>query len=105
ILQLAFNDKEQKRLDALAVHFAPSLLRPVNAQQASQLAGVTLEKGGLFYPEAGWIHPPALCQALTQNPLITIQNTQQAMTLTQVDQQWQVHAESGRSEERRVGKQ
>ena len=95
ILQLAFNDKEQKRLDALAVHFAPSLLRPVNAQQASQLAGVTLEKGGLFYPEAGWIHPPALCQALTQNPLITIQNTQQAMTLTQVDQQWQVHAESG----------
>ncbi len=95
ILQLAFNDKEQKRLDALAVHFAPSLLRPVNAQQASQLAGVILENGGLFYPEAGWIHPPALCQALTQNPLITIQNTQQAMTLTQVDQQWQVHAESG----------
>ena len=95
ILQLAFNDKEQKRLDALAVHFAPSLLRPVDAQQASQLAGVTLEKGGLFYPEAGWIHPPALCQALTQHPLITIQNTQQAITLTQVDQQWQVHTESG----------
>ena len=29
-------DAQQKRLDALAAHFAPSLLRPVNAQQASR---------------------------------------------------------------------
>ena len=95
ILQLAFNDKEQKRLAALAAHFAPSLLRAVDAQQASQLAGLPLDNGGLFFPEAGWIHPPALCQALSQHPLIHIQTTQQAISLTQVDQQWQVHTESG----------
>ena len=53
ILQLGFNDKEQKRLNALAAYFPESLLRPVNAQQASKLAGVTLEDGGLFYPETG----------------------------------------------------
>ena len=90
ILQLGFNDKEQKRLNALAAYFPESLLRPVNAQQASKLAGVTLEDGGLFYPETGWVNPPALCHVLSQHPLITIKNSQQAITLTQKDEQWQV---------------
>lgn len=92
ILQLAFNDKEQRRLDALAAHFPESLLRAVDAQQASELAGVALETGGLFYPETGWVNPPALCRALCQHPLITLQTAQHALTLTQHDKQWQVHA-------------
>ena len=93
ILQLAFNDKEQQRHNTLAAHFPPSLLHSVSAEQASQLAGVELDQGGLFYPEAGWVHPPALCHALSQHPLISIKNTQQAITLTQEHEQWQVHAE------------
>ncbi len=94
ILQLGFNDKEQKRLDALSTHFPESLLHAVDAQQASQLAGVALEHGGVFYPETGWVNPPALCQALSQHPLITIKNNQQAIGLTRDDEQWQVHAEN-----------
>ena len=95
VLQLGFNPKEQKRLDTLAAHFPPSLLRAVDATEASQLAGVALDKGGLFYPEAGWIHPPALCHALSQHPLISIKNSQQAMTLQHTAGQWQVHTEDG----------
>ena len=94
ILQLGFNDKEQKRLDTLAAHFPESLLRPVDAQQASELAGVELDHGGVFYPETGWINPPALCQALSQHPLISIKNSQHAITLTRDDEQWQVLAEN-----------
>ena len=94
ILQLGFNNKEQKRLDALTAYFPESLLRPVDAQQASQLAGVPLENGGAFYPETGWVNPPALCQVLSQHPLITIKNSQHAITLTRENEQWQVHAEN-----------
>lgn len=95
ILQLGFNDKEQRRLDTLASAFPESLLRPVTAQQASELAGVPLNNGGLFYPEAGWINPPALCHSLSQHPLISVQTTQQAISLTQQAQQWQVHTAQG----------
>lgn len=91
VLQLAFNDKEQQRQAELAAHFPETLLHPVNAEQASQLAGIELDKGGLFFPEAGWVNPPALCQLLIQHPLITLKTSQQAVTLTQHDQEWQVH--------------
>lgn len=94
ILQLGFSNKEQKRLDALVAHFPESLLRPVDAQQASQLAGIPLENGGVFYPETGWVNPPTLCHLLSQHPLITITNSQQAITLTRDDEQWQVHTEN-----------
>ncbi len=93
ILQLAFNDKEQQRADTLSAHFPESLLQSVTAQQASQLAGVELDNGGLFYPETGWVNPPALCHVLSQHPLITLKNTLQAITLRQDNAQWQVFAE------------
>lgn len=94
-LQLAFNDKEQHRLTTLAEHFPDDLLYAVTAEQASMQAGVPLQHGGLFYPQAGWVHPPALCQALSQNPLIEFKSAQRATTLLQMNQQWQVHSEHG----------
>ena len=95
ILQLAFNDKEHKRFQTLAEHFPKDLLHSVSAEQASQLAGVELEYSGLFYPEAGWVNPPALCQVLSQHPLISLKTAQHALTLTQDhQQQWQVHSDN-----------
>lgn len=94
ILQLAFNQKEQQRQDTLAAHFPESLLHAVSAKQASQQAGIELQQGGLFYPETGWINPPALCHVLSQHPLITLKSAQQAMSLSQDNQQWQVHADN-----------
>ncbi|HKM37589.1 MAG TPA: bifunctional tRNA (5-methylaminomethyl-2-thiouridine)(34)-methyltransferase MnmD/FAD-dependent 5-carboxymethylaminomethyl-2-thiouridine(34) oxidoreductase MnmC, partial [Thiopseudomonas sp.] len=96
ILQLAFNDKEHKRFATLAEHFPKDLLHAVSAEQASKLAGVELEYSGLFYPEAGWVNPPALCQVLSQHPLITLKSTEHALTLSQdAKQQWQVQTEKG----------
>ena len=92
ILQLGFNDKEQRRLESLAQHFPHELLHAVSAEQASELAGVALTHDGLFFPQAGWVNPPALCQALSEHPMITVKNCQQALSLQQVDQQWLVHS-------------
>ena len=37
-----------------------SLIHNVNKEQASKLAGITLDHGGLFFPKAGWIAPAQL---------------------------------------------
>jgi tRNA 5-methylaminomethyl-2-thiouridine biosynthesis bifunctional protein len=37
-----------------------SLIHSVDKEQASKLAGVTLDHGGLFFPKAGWIAPAQL---------------------------------------------
>ncbi len=92
VLQLAFNDKEQQRQTALAESFPAALLRSVTPAQASELAGVPLEQGGLFFPEAGWVNPPALCRALSQHPLINLKSAQHAVSLQQQDGNWQVHS-------------
>ncbi|WP_141120472.1 FAD-dependent oxidoreductase, partial [Pseudomonas aeruginosa] len=52
--------------------FPADLLHGLDREQAERLAGVALPAGGLFYPEAGWVHPPALCQALAATPGITL---------------------------------
>ena len=68
VLQLAFDAKEAQRQAQLAAAFPADLLHGLDREQAERLAGVALPAGGLFYPEAGWVHPPALCQALAATP-------------------------------------
>ncbi|HEK2283846.1 TPA: bifunctional tRNA (5-methylaminomethyl-2-thiouridine)(34)-methyltransferase MnmD/FAD-dependent 5-carboxymethylaminomethyl-2-thiouridine(34) oxidoreductase MnmC, partial [Pseudomonas aeruginosa] len=72
VLQLAFDAKEAQRQAQLAAAFPADLLHGLDREQAERLAGVALPAGGLFYPEAGWVHPPALCQALAATPGITL---------------------------------
>jgi tRNA 5-methylaminomethyl-2-thiouridine biosynthesis bifunctional protein len=40
------------------------LITGINAQQASEYAGISLKDGGLFMPHAGWISPPELVNQL-----------------------------------------
>ena len=89
VLQLAFNPKEAERQAQLAQAFAPDLLHPVDAAQAQALAGVALDQGGLFFPEGGWVHPPALCEWQARHPGIEVRLHQEALNLQQVDGQWQ----------------
>jgi tRNA 5-methylaminomethyl-2-thiouridine biosynthesis bifunctional protein len=54
---------------------------------------VALEHGGLFFPEGGWVHPPALCEWQARHPLITVLTHHEALELQRVDGQW--HALAG----------
>ncbi|MEG0858053.1 MAG: bifunctional tRNA (5-methylaminomethyl-2-thiouridine)(34)-methyltransferase MnmD/FAD-dependent 5-carboxymethylaminomethyl-2-thiouridine(34) oxidoreductase MnmC [Pseudomonas sp.] len=89
VLQLAFDAKEEQRQALLADAFDPQLLQRLDREQAQTLAGVALTSGGLFYPEAGWVHPPALCQAQLQHPNITLLTHHQVLQLRKVDGLWQ----------------
>ncbi|MBC2657406.1 bifunctional tRNA (5-methylaminomethyl-2-thiouridine)(34)-methyltransferase MnmD/FAD-dependent 5-carboxymethylaminomethyl-2-thiouridine(34) oxidoreductase MnmC [Pseudomonas sp. MSSRFD41] len=89
VLQLAFNPKEAERQAQLAAAFPHDLLHILDREQAQARAGIGLEYGGLFFPEGGWVHPPALCQWQAGHPGIQVLTHRQVLELRRVDQQWQ----------------
>ncbi|TBU73421.1 bifunctional tRNA (5-methylaminomethyl-2-thiouridine)(34)-methyltransferase MnmD/FAD-dependent 5-carboxymethylaminomethyl-2-thiouridine(34) oxidoreductase MnmC [Pseudomonas daroniae] len=89
VLQLAFDDREAQRQTKLAAAFPETLLTRVDRQQAEFEAGIALESGGLFYPDAGWVHPPALCQHLIAHPNVHLHGCQHALQLKRVNGEWQ----------------
>lgn len=95
VLQLAFDDQEAERQAQLAAAFPPSLLRPVAREEAEQLAGVALASGGLFYPESGWAHPPALCHLLADHPRIRLLTHREALEIRREGGEWQVLGSDG----------
>lgn len=89
VLQLAFDAKEDERQARLAAAFPNELLHRLDQAQAEARAGIQLPAGGLFYPEAGWVHPPALCQLLVEHPQISLLPHSDALQLHRIDGQWQ----------------
>lgn len=89
VLQLAFDDKEGERQAKLASAFDNSLLRQLDRAQAEAAAGVALASGGLFYPEGGWVHPPALCQAQLEHTRIRLLGHANVIALRKTDGLWQ----------------
>ncbi|UAW97384.1 bifunctional tRNA (5-methylaminomethyl-2-thiouridine)(34)-methyltransferase MnmD/FAD-dependent 5-carboxymethylaminomethyl-2-thiouridine(34) oxidoreductase MnmC [Halopseudomonas nanhaiensis] len=89
ILQLAADEKEETRLRAIAANGYPaSFLRWVDSAQASELAGIRVDRNGLHFPGGGWVHPPALCRALLDHPNISLLTCHEAMRLDQQSDRW-----------------
>ncbi|CAH1190604.1 tRNA (mnm(5)s(2)U34)-methyltransferase / FAD-dependent cmnm(5)s(2)U34 oxidoreductase [Candidatus Nitrotoga sp. BS] len=90
-LQLAFSEHEAKRIDRLAALDWPAhVLRRVDAAEASQLAGIELAHGGLWFPAGGWLVPPQMCAALATNSAIEQRTGYRAESLTAVKSGWRV---------------
>lgn len=89
VLQLAFNAREAERHAQLAEAFPEDLLQWLEQPAAQARAGVGVAHGGLFYPEGGWVHPPALCQAQAAQPNIRLLSHHDVLQLRKVDEQWQ----------------
>jgi tRNA 5-methylaminomethyl-2-thiouridine biosynthesis bifunctional protein len=88
VLQLAFDAREAARQAELAAAFPADLLHGLSREEAEELAGVGLDSGGLFYPEAGWVHPPALCAHLAAHPNIRLLPHREVLDLHREDGQW-----------------
>ncbi|WP_339649251.1 bifunctional tRNA (5-methylaminomethyl-2-thiouridine)(34)-methyltransferase MnmD/FAD-dependent 5-carboxymethylaminomethyl-2-thiouridine(34) oxidoreductase MnmC [Halopseudomonas pelagia] len=90
VLQLAANAKEAARLARLGLDGYPrQFLHSLDAREASTMAGVTIDHPGLFFPEGGWVNPPALCEKLLQHPAITLKTHSAALHLQTHAEQWQ----------------
>lgn len=92
VLQLAFDAKEAERQAQLAAAFPADLLHSVALTEAEALAGIGLPAGGLFFPDAGWVHPPALCRQLAAHPRIRLLPHREVLELVRVAGRWQARA-------------
>jgi tRNA 5-methylaminomethyl-2-thiouridine biosynthesis bifunctional protein len=91
-IQLAFNAREQAKQIALAEASGTEFLKfqLLSAEEASKTAGISLKTGGLHLPQAGWIKPQALCEALCSNPLISVVTSTEAISIKRQNDFWQV---------------
>jgi len=89
VLQLGFSAKEAERQAQLAAAFPPALVHLLGQPQAQVLAGIELAHGGLFYPEGGWVHPPALCRFQALHPNVQVLTHHDVLQLHRVEGQWQ----------------
>lgn len=97
LLQLNHNQRELKRWQALLERKLPSnFMTPVNAEQASQLANISITQSASYFPSAAWINPKTLCSALTQHKNIHVNLNVSADSFLQTDQNtWQIKSSKG----------
>ncbi|MBI1173904.1 MAG: bifunctional tRNA (5-methylaminomethyl-2-thiouridine)(34)-methyltransferase MnmD/FAD-dependent 5-carboxymethylaminomethyl-2-thiouridine(34) oxidoreductase MnmC [Sideroxydans sp.] len=89
LLQLATPGAEAKRIARLAeLDWPAHLLQCVDAAQASQLAGIAMAQGGLWFPAGGWVAPPQLCARLVQHPLIALRLAHEVTGLIRTPSGW-----------------
>ncbi len=74
-----------------------NLIHSVSAEQAKKLSNIDINHGGLFMPEAGWIAPQELVQALFKaakktNRLRIEKNTKIDAIQQNPDKSWQLHS-------------
>lgn len=90
LLQQSFNAREAKRCEEVLARRLPAdIVHAVDAEHASQLAGIAMPHGGVWFPGGGWVNPPALCQALAAQPGITSLLVHEVLELRRAGQQWQ----------------
>lgn len=77
LIQLASTEKEAKRQEKFILNtdYPEQLLHSITKSQASEISGLTMNCGGLFFPKAGWVSPQRLCQELLKHPLICFKET------------------------------
>jgi tRNA 5-methylaminomethyl-2-thiouridine biosynthesis bifunctional protein len=94
-LQLAFDTKSQTQHNTMAqqpyFQELPFDARFVDAEEASQIAGMHIAHGGLYLPDGGWVKPHAWCKALLAQPNIQAFLDTTALRIEQVESGWHVH--------------
>ena len=68
VLQMDFTGEVAARHQKLTnnQYWPGALVRNVDAEQASEIAGIPLQCGGLFISEGGWISPPGLVASMVE---------------------------------------
>ncbi|NVK36747.1 MAG: bifunctional tRNA (5-methylaminomethyl-2-thiouridine)(34)-methyltransferase MnmD/FAD-dependent 5-carboxymethylaminomethyl-2-thiouridine(34) oxidoreductase MnmC [Gammaproteobacteria bacterium] len=96
VLQLAFNEKEHARQQMfIQKSDLSAVVSWVNAAEATQLAGIPIWQGGLYFHDGAWVYPSAWCEALIQHPNITFLNETRLEQLSQDStQQWHLELTS-----------
>ena len=99
LIQLASTEKEIKRQQKFIenTHYPKQLLHSLTTAEASEISGLTMNSGGLFFPQAGWVSPLRLCQQLVKHPLIQLEK-KPITELVNIEGEWQLHSPNNSAE-------
>lgn len=97
VLHLANDEKEQELHGALHSKYAHAkkLVEFVDGAQASELIGSATAFSGIFFKEAGWIDPRALCELLVEHPRIRMKNNCRVQALEKEESEWKLRTSTG----------
>nr|WP_290700069.1 bifunctional tRNA (5-methylaminomethyl-2-thiouridine)(34)-methyltransferase MnmD/FAD-dependent 5-carboxymethylaminomethyl-2-thiouridine(34) oxidoreductase MnmC [Halomonas sp. UBA3074] len=97
VVQLASSDKEARRQQRFMEHHPlPSNVVTALVNPAlTATAAISIEAPhGLYYPQAGWVRPKALCEHLLSQPGVSVQQGD-VTSLTQREGGWQLSVTDG----------
>lgn len=94
---LSFNDKVSARYRKLIDNqtWPESLVKWIDDTLASTIANVDLPYSGLFIPDAGWINPPELVQALVNSADADVSLNKELIALEQQQDKWLISWQNG----------
>lgn len=94
-LRLAQDQAELERQNAIAENglLPDSMLLSLGATEASEIAGLTIGHGGLFFPQGGTLSPQHLCKALLKDSHVIL--NQRCAQLHKHGDRWHVLDEQG----------
>ncbi|MEC7865919.1 MAG: FAD-dependent 5-carboxymethylaminomethyl-2-thiouridine(34) oxidoreductase MnmC [Pseudomonadota bacterium] len=73
VLILDFNEETHKRHQSLlSTRNDKKIFVPVSPKEASDIAGIQLNKPGLFFPKAGWIDQIGVCDTILEDKNINL---------------------------------
>lgn len=95
LLQLASTEQEQDRQRRFLNRnqYPDNVLRPVTAGDASELAGIPIQREALWFPQSGWLQPALACNTLIDHPDIRTFFDFQVATIKRENDQWVLHGQ------------
>ncbi len=65
VLQTGFDQRSHARLEKIitAQPWADTIAQAISAEQANQIAGISIDQAGIYYPLGGWVCPQQLSRA------------------------------------------
>ena len=92
LIQLAISAQEKTDQEDLLIRnlYDPHFMYAIDSKQASKIANMQLDYSGLYFPKAGSLEPPALCQAWIKHDNIQLLTSHEVMAFAYQNNQWQV---------------
>ncbi|WP_166251314.1 FAD-dependent 5-carboxymethylaminomethyl-2-thiouridine(34) oxidoreductase MnmC [Marinobacter salicampi] len=70
LLQLAWSEQEADRQRRFCARndYPSEVVRPVSIEEARKLSDFEVTRGGLWFPDGGWLEPAKICRLLLDHP-------------------------------------
>ncbi|WP_372870720.1 FAD-dependent 5-carboxymethylaminomethyl-2-thiouridine(34) oxidoreductase MnmC [Shewanella sp.] len=99
VLQTGHDERAAERIEKLLRRAWPKEVAVrVDAAEANHIAGVAIDKGGIYYPQGGWVSPAKLCEAAI-NEAITMglecHFNVDVTTIERTDKGWRLYSHLG----------